>query len=79
MSDEGLLKEGEDYYFNEEGLMVMTKAYLLKKGPCCQSGCKHCPYGYTQKVDPNVPGELQPEWKDDSKVYDGDVPEDQDL
>ncbi|MFT6069700.1 MAG: hypothetical protein ACJAT2_001519 [Bacteriovoracaceae bacterium] len=79
MTTETLLTEGEDYYFNEDGLMVMTEAYLLKKGHCCQSGCKHCPYGYSQKVDPNVPGELQPEWKDDTSVYDGEIPEDQDL
>ncbi len=78
MSDAPLLVEGEDYYFNDEGLMVMTEAYLLKKGHCCQSGCKHCPYGYTHKVDPNIPGELQPEWKEDSEVFDGEIPEDLD-
>ncbi|MBK22429.1 MAG: hypothetical protein CME70_00370 [Halobacteriovorax sp.] len=76
MTDVPLLKEGEDYYFNEDGLMVMTEAYLLKKGHCCQSGCMHCPYGYTQKADPNIPSALQPEWKDDPEVYDGDIPED---
>ena len=39
----------EDYYFNEEGLMVFTKEYLLKRGYCCESGCKHCPYGFKNK------------------------------
>ncbi|MCS6821942.1 MAG: DUF5522 domain-containing protein [Microscillaceae bacterium] len=34
----------EDYYFNEQGLMVFTEAYHLKRGYCCKSGCKHCPY-----------------------------------
>lgn len=38
------LQEGEDYYFNEEGLMVMTEAYLRKRGYCCKNGCKHCPF-----------------------------------
>lgn len=38
------LKEGEDFYFNSEGLMVFTEAYHLKRGYCCKSGCKHCPY-----------------------------------
>ncbi len=47
MSD---IKEGEDFYFNEEGLMVLTEAYHLKRGYCCGSGCKHCPYGHV-----NVP------------------------
>lgn len=33
-----------DYYFNEQGLMVFTEKYHLKRGYCCGSGCKHCPY-----------------------------------
>ena len=39
------LVEGVDYYF-EDGLMVFTRAYHLKRGYCCQSGCRHCPYGF---------------------------------
>jgi hypothetical protein len=35
-------EEGVDYYF-EDGLMVLTAAYLLKRG-CCGNGCRHCPY-----------------------------------
>jgi hypothetical protein len=34
----------EDYYFNEQGLMVFTEKYHLKRGYCCESGCKHCPF-----------------------------------
>ena len=34
----------EDYYFNEQGFMVFTEHYHLKRGYCCKSGCKHCPY-----------------------------------
>ncbi|MEL6391836.1 MAG: DUF5522 domain-containing protein [Bacteroidota bacterium] len=34
-----------DYYY-ENGLMVMTAAYHLKRGHCCKSGCRHCPYGF---------------------------------
>jgi hypothetical protein len=34
----------EDYYF-EGSLMVFTAAYHLKRGSCCGSGCRHCPYG----------------------------------
>jgi len=40
------LEEGIDYYF-ENGLMVFTEAYLLKRGYCCERGCRHCPYGYS--------------------------------
>jgi len=32
-----------DYYF-ENGLMVMTESYHLKRGYCCGNKCKHCPY-----------------------------------
>jgi len=32
-----------DYYF-EKGLIVMTEAYHLKRGFCCGSKCRHCPY-----------------------------------
>ena len=40
------LIEGKDYYFNEKGLLVFTEHYLLKRGYCCGSGCRHCPYHY---------------------------------
>lgn len=39
-----LTKNQPDSYRNEHGLMVMTEAYLLKQGKCCNNGCKHCPY-----------------------------------
>lgn len=35
--------EPEDYYF-EGPYMVFTAAYHLKRGTCCGSGCRHCPY-----------------------------------
>jgi hypothetical protein len=28
----------------EHGLLVYTAAYHLKRGSCCGSGCRHCPY-----------------------------------
>jgi len=46
------LKEDEDFYYNENGLMVLTKAFLLQRGYCCGSGCKHCPYSYTNVPEP---------------------------
>ena len=42
------LKEG-DFYFTEEGYLVFTEQYHLKRGYCCQSGCRHCPYGFNKK------------------------------
>jgi len=33
----------EDFYF-EGPCMVFTAAYHLKRGYCCNSDCRHCPY-----------------------------------
>ncbi|WP_316747277.1 DUF5522 domain-containing protein [Pedobacter gandavensis] len=41
--------EGIDYYLNEDGLMVFTEAYHLKRGYCCKNKCKHCPWGFGKK------------------------------
>lgn len=49
--------EGEDFYFNEQGLMVLTEKYHLKRGQCCGNGCKHCPFDYVN-VDDNRRKEL---------------------
>ena len=46
------LVEGEDYYFNEEGYIVLTEKYHLAKGYCCGNGCKHCPYNYEAVPEP---------------------------
>ncbi len=35
----------EDYYF-ENGLMVFTERYHLKRGWCCGNNCRHCPYDH---------------------------------
>ncbi len=34
---------GEDYYL-ENGFLVMTATYHTKRGQCCGSGCRHCPF-----------------------------------
>ncbi|MGE0562177.1 MAG: DUF5522 domain-containing protein [Flavobacteriales bacterium] len=36
----------DEYYYSPEGYIVFTEKYLLKRGYCCQNGCKHCPYGF---------------------------------
>jgi hypothetical protein len=33
----------EDFYW-EGPYLVFTAAYLLKRGYCCNSNCRHCPY-----------------------------------
>ena len=34
----------ENFYYDKYGDMVMTQEYHIKRGSCCGSGCKHCPY-----------------------------------
>jgi len=41
----------EDYYLSPESYIIFTESYHLKRGYCCKSGCKHCPYGYDKKTD----------------------------
>lgn len=40
----------EDFYI-ENGLLVFTAAYHLKRGTCCGNNCRHCPWNHA-----NVPG-----------------------
>ena len=40
---ETTLVEGEDYY-REGAFVVFTARYHLRRGYCCESGCRHCPY-----------------------------------
>jgi len=46
------LVEGEDFYYNEQGYVVLTEKYHLQKGFCCGNGCKHCPYNYINVPEP---------------------------
>ena len=40
----------EDFYKSTDGYIIFTEKYHLKRGYCCKSGCKHCPYGYDKKT-----------------------------
>jgi hypothetical protein len=35
--------EGEDFY-REGAYVVFTARYHLRRGYCCESACRHCPY-----------------------------------
>lgn len=50
--------EKDEYYKTEEGYIVFTEKYHLKRGYCCKSGCKHCPYGFDKKT-----GQINPKFK----------------
>ena len=36
----------EDFYLDGP-LLVFTEAYHRKRGYCCGSACRHCPYGWS--------------------------------
>ncbi|HMP93498.1 MAG TPA: DUF5522 domain-containing protein [Phnomibacter sp.] len=46
------LKEGEDFYYNEQGYIVLTAKFHLERGHCCGNGCLHCPYDYERVPEP---------------------------
>ncbi|WP_181305141.1 DUF5522 domain-containing protein [Rufibacter sp. XAAS-G3-1] len=48
MKPKPLPLEPGDFYFNAQGRMVFTAQYHLRRGYCCGSGCKHCPYNYRE-------------------------------
>ncbi|MFQ3578201.1 MAG: DUF5522 domain-containing protein [Verrucomicrobiia bacterium] len=39
-------EDGEDFYW-EGSVLVFTAGYHLRRGYCCQQGCRHCPYRET--------------------------------
>lgn len=46
------LIEGEDFYYNKDGYVVLTEKYHREKGCCCGNGCLHCPYQYKNVPEP---------------------------
>jgi hypothetical protein len=39
------LSAGVDTYIDpRSGYTVLTAGYLARRGHCCESGCRHCPY-----------------------------------
>ena len=33
-----------DFYYDNDGRMVMTESYHINRGSCCGNKCLHCPY-----------------------------------
>ena len=50
------LTEGEDFYW-EGPYMVFTEKFLRERGYCCESGCRHCPYGYRKDQRADIPAD----------------------
>ena len=51
--------DDDEYYYTPEGYVVFTEKHHLKRGYCCKSGCRHCPYGFDKKT-----GTIKEEKKD---------------
>jgi hypothetical protein len=45
----------EDFYY-EGPYVVFTSAYHLKRGFCCNSDCRHCPYKESTPGDTELNG-----------------------
>ena len=44
------LREGEDYTIDPAtGNLVFTAAYLKRRGRCCESGCRNCPWEFAKR------------------------------
>ena len=52
----------EDYY-TEGGRVVFTEVYHLKRGYCCNSKCRHCPYNRHDPINQSVQIVLPPNLK----------------
>ncbi len=60
------LIEGEDFYY-EGTWVVFTGKFLRARGYCCESGCRHCPWGFRRDQRSDEPG---PTPGDDDKSAD---------
>lgn len=46
------LVESVDFYFDDNGYMVLTEQYHLDKGHCCGYGCRNCPFDFESVPEP---------------------------
>jgi hypothetical protein len=49
------LQEGVHYYL-EGPYLVFTERYLRERGYCCESECRHCPWGFRREEVPKKSG-----------------------
>ncbi|XP_040215817.1 uncharacterized protein C1orf53 homolog isoform X2 [Rana temporaria] len=48
----GCIKAGQEGYLDPHtGYVVFTRIAHLKRGKCCGSACRHCPYGQENVKD----------------------------
>lgn len=50
---EASTEASEDHYIDPiSGLLVFTAKFHIKRGHCCHSDCRHCPYPKSEKANP---------------------------
>jgi uncharacterized protein DUF5522 len=54
-----MTEEGKDFYY-EGPYMVFTEKFLRERGYCCESGCRHCPYGFRRDRRSDEPTDPPP-------------------
>jgi len=58
--------QDDEYYLLPDGRLVFTEQYHLRRGYCCGSGCKHCPFDYANVPGPKRSELLQKRKKDEA-------------
>lgn len=54
---EAACRRGDTNYIDpDSGLMVLTAFYLSRRGYCCGTGCRHCPYSAEEQAAAGRPG-----------------------
>lgn len=54
----GALVEGVDFYY-EGAALVFTEEYHLRRGACCGSGCRHCPFDFEKEARGDTPAKAR--------------------
>jgi len=44
----------EQFYYSNDGYIIFTEKYHLRRGYCCKNKCKHCPFGFKKKGKNNI-------------------------
>lgn len=54
---EAACRRGDTGYIDpDSGLMVLTAHYLSRRGYCCGTGCRHCPFPPEEQARAGRPG-----------------------
>ena len=55
LHEEACARGEHDYVDPQTGYRVFTRLYLIERGTCCESTCRHCPYGFGSDLKKTKP------------------------